>query len=205
MRVKGSWGGGAAEEHIAWVPVVSGLREYAEASALRVRCSVVIPGLCLSTLLHCHIMQLFQNVCRLQIPMSCGRQALEAGGKPAPKVVRRLLSGQHVVDVFPTGYAPYMLVCIGMHRSHCAHRTHRPHHATAIPLPGMRGCCCSIAALCCLTPGSLMTGWRRCCSVAGRAKSGCSLERSRCRYGFDNLQSSHCQQPSLIAPCFLAT
>jgi hypothetical protein len=31
-KVKGSWGSGIAEEHIAWVPIVSGLREYAEAS-----------------------------------------------------------------------------------------------------------------------------------------------------------------------------
>lgn len=31
-KVKGSWGSGIAEEHIAWVPIVSGMREYAEAS-----------------------------------------------------------------------------------------------------------------------------------------------------------------------------
>jgi hypothetical protein len=35
-KVKGSWGSGTAEEHIAWVPIVSGLREYAEASSLAV-------------------------------------------------------------------------------------------------------------------------------------------------------------------------
>ena len=35
-KVKGSWGSGIAEEHIAWVPIVSGLREYAEASLLAV-------------------------------------------------------------------------------------------------------------------------------------------------------------------------
>lgn len=35
-KVKGSWGSGIAEEHIAWVPIVSGLREYAEASILAV-------------------------------------------------------------------------------------------------------------------------------------------------------------------------
>ncbi len=31
MKAKGSWGGGLAEELVCWVPVVSGLREYAEA------------------------------------------------------------------------------------------------------------------------------------------------------------------------------
>ena len=37
-KVKGSWGDGIAEEHIAWVPIVSGLREYAEASCSALAC-----------------------------------------------------------------------------------------------------------------------------------------------------------------------
>lgn len=58
-KVKGSWSNGIAEEHVAWVPLVSGLREYAE--------------------------------------------ALEAGGAPQPLGVRTLPSGQHILDVCPTG------------------------------------------------------------------------------------------------------
>jgi len=58
-KVKGSWSNGIAEEHVAWVPLVSGLREYAE--------------------------------------------TLEAGGAPKPVGVRTLPSGQHILDVFPTG------------------------------------------------------------------------------------------------------
>lgn len=123
--MKGSWGSGTAEEHIAFTPIVSGLREYAEVGNLirKFACSAsMLLGTLASGTKHsmkscrqlCHSAPL-DAVCRYASGpggaaphlMLCVTmpQALEAGGKPAPNAVQQLPSGQHIIDIFPTGCA----------------------------------------------------------------------------------------------------